>query len=109
MIPIISIILVYQDAHELLRHLLDAMRAEEVKRMKAAILKCFGLPENVNPKNVDEKTKAKLKAYGRQVLSLLLPQQLFSLSIYLFDCQPSKLCFCISLSFSFHVFLFTCA
>ena len=51
----------------MLRHLLDAMRAEEVKRMKAAILKCFGLPENVNPKNVDEKTKAKLKAYGRQV------------------------------------------
>ena len=69
MIPLMSIILVFQDAHELLRHLLDAMRAEEVKRMKAAILKCFGLPENVNPKNVDEKTKAKLKAYGRQVLS----------------------------------------
>ena len=43
------------------------MRAEEIKRMKAAILKCFGLPENVNPKNVDEKTKSKLKAYGRQV------------------------------------------
>ncbi|XP_064627312.1 ubiquitin carboxyl-terminal hydrolase 16-like [Lineus longissimus] len=53
-----------QDSHELLRHLLDGMRTEEIKRAQSGILKSFGLPENVNPRKVDDETKAKVKAYG---------------------------------------------
>ena len=41
-----------QDAHELLRHLMDALRTEEVKRQKTAILKYFGLTEKTDPKTV---------------------------------------------------------
>lgn len=56
-----------QDSHELLRYLLDNMRTEEIKRGQAGILKHFKLPENVNPKKVDDDTKIKIKEYGRQV------------------------------------------
>ena len=34
-----------QDAHELLRHLTEGIRTEEVKRQKSAILKHFKLSE----------------------------------------------------------------
>lgn len=56
-----------QDSHELLRYLLDNMRTEEIKRGQSGILKHFKLPENVNPKKVDDDTKIKIKEYGRQV------------------------------------------
>lgn len=56
-----------QDSHELLRYLLDNMRTEEIKRGQSGILKHFKLPENVNPKKVDDETKVKIKEYGRQV------------------------------------------
>ncbi|XP_061193620.1 ubiquitin carboxyl-terminal hydrolase 16-like isoform X2 [Saccostrea echinata] len=56
-----------QDSHELLRYLLDNMRMEEIKRGQAGILKHFKLPENVNPKKVDDEMKIKIKEYGRQV------------------------------------------
>ncbi|XP_060077798.1 ubiquitin carboxyl-terminal hydrolase 16-like [Ylistrum balloti] len=55
-----------QDSHELLRYLLDSMKMEEVKRRQAAILKFFKLPENVNPKKVDEETRYRVREYGRQ-------------------------------------------
>ena len=54
-----------QDAHELLRHLMESLRNEEVKRQKSAILKQFGLNEKTDPKTVDSKTKRKLQALGR--------------------------------------------
>ncbi|KAL8603378.1 hypothetical protein ACOMHN_004229 [Nucella lapillus] len=56
-----------QDSHELLRTLLDVVRSEEIKRGQSGILKYFKLPESVNPKKVDEETKAKIREYGRQV------------------------------------------
>ncbi|XP_062608823.1 ubiquitin carboxyl-terminal hydrolase 16-like [Saccostrea cucullata] len=56
-----------QDSHELLRYLLDNMRMEEIKRGQSGILKHFKLPENVNPKKVDDEMKIKIKEYGRQV------------------------------------------
>lgn len=55
-----------QDSHELLRYLLDNMKMEEIKRRQAAILKFFKLPENVNPKKVDEETRYRVREYGRQ-------------------------------------------
>ncbi|XP_059079089.1 ubiquitin carboxyl-terminal hydrolase 45-like [Tigriopus californicus] len=54
-----------QDAHELLRHLMDGLRTEEVKRQKTAILKHFGLSEKTDRKTVDDTVKLKLKALGR--------------------------------------------
>ena len=54
-----------QDAHELLRHLLDSLRSEEVKRQKSAILKNFGLTEKTDPKTVNSNMKKKLQALGR--------------------------------------------
>lgn len=54
-----------QDAHELLRHLMDGLRTEEVKRQKTAILKHFGLSEKTDPKTVQGKVKRKLQALGR--------------------------------------------
>ena len=54
-----------QDAHELLRHLMDALRTEEVKRQKTAILKYFGLTEKTDPKTVNDTLKRKLQALGR--------------------------------------------
>ncbi|XP_013383302.1 ubiquitin carboxyl-terminal hydrolase 16-like isoform X2 [Lingula anatina] len=50
-----------QDSHELLRHLLDGMKTEEIKRVQSAILQKM----NINPKKCDEDTKAKLKVYGQ--------------------------------------------
>ena len=41
-----------QDAHELLRHLMDGLRSEEVRRQRTAILKHFGLTEKTDPKKV---------------------------------------------------------
>ncbi|KAL3883146.1 hypothetical protein ACJMK2_029439 [Sinanodonta woodiana] len=55
------------DSHELLRHLLDSMRSEEIKRGQLGVLKYFKLKENVNPQKVDDDTKMKVRQYGRQV------------------------------------------
>ena len=51
-----------QDAHELLRHLIEGLRMEEVKRQRRAILKFFGLTEKTDPKSVDGHIKKKLQA-----------------------------------------------
>ena len=49
-----------QDSHELLRHLLDGLKAEEIKRSQTGILKAFNL-EHANPRKVDDETKLKIK------------------------------------------------
>ena len=54
-----------QDSHELLRHLMESLRTEEVKRQKTAILKHFGLSEKTDPKTVQARLKRKLQALGR--------------------------------------------
>ncbi len=54
-----------QDAHELLRHLMEGLRSEEVKRQKMAILKQFGLSEKTDPKSVPWATRRKLQALSR--------------------------------------------
>merc|ERR1712156_932459 len=51
-----------QDAHELLRHLIEGLRMEEVKRQRKAILKFFGLNEKTDPKTVEGHIKKKLQA-----------------------------------------------
>ncbi len=53
-------ILSSQDAHELLRHLMDGLRSEEVRRQRLAILKHYGLNDKTDPKTVEEKTRQKV-------------------------------------------------
>ena len=60
-----------QDAHELLRHLMELLKSEEVKRQKSAILRVFGLSEKTDPKTVLPKTKRQLQSlskYGNHTL-----------------------------------------
>lgn len=82
-----------QDSHELLRHLLDGLRTEEVKRQKTGILRAFHLSEKVDPKTVDEETKQKVKAYGRQVnhtiVDSIFSGQLIS-TVLCKECQMSS-------------------
>ncbi|XP_071801065.1 ubiquitin carboxyl-terminal hydrolase 16-like [Asterias amurensis] len=52
-----------QDSHELLRYLLDGMRAEEMKRMQEAILTHFDI-KGSKVKSLDDATKKKIKMYG---------------------------------------------
>jgi len=49
-----------KDAHELLRHLMDGLRCEEVRRQRLAILKHFGLNDKTDPKTVEEKVRQKV-------------------------------------------------
>ncbi|XP_076373388.1 ubiquitin specific protease 16/45 isoform X2 [Tachypleus tridentatus] len=60
------------DSHELLRHLLDGVRTEEVSRQKDGILRYFGLSKKINPKEVDEEMKKKIKGFGRQASHTLV-------------------------------------
>lgn len=61
-----------QDAHELLRYLLDGLRTEEMNRYKEAISSHLKVPKNVNPKSLDKDTvafaKGLLKACGRPLI-----------------------------------------
>ncbi|KAM3872922.1 ubiquitin carboxyl-terminal hydrolase 45 isoform 2-T2 [Diretmus argenteus] len=52
-----------QDSQELLHYLLDSIRVEETKRVKASILKAFNNPTE---KTADEETKRQVKAYGKE-------------------------------------------
>lgn len=66
------------DSHELLRHLLEGVRTEDLKRYQSAILHLFGLSEKSDPTEVEDKVRAKAKAYGRQAAELMLhPEQVF--------------------------------
>ncbi|XP_041461940.1 ubiquitin carboxyl-terminal hydrolase 16-like isoform X4 [Lytechinus variegatus] len=52
-----------QDSHELLRYLLDGMKAEEIKRMQQGLTSTFDV-KKAKVKNLDEATKKKIKEYG---------------------------------------------
>ena len=63
-----------QDAHELLRCLLDAIRNEEIIRAKKAILKAFALSEKSDPNTVSPKLKKIIKGYGKQATHTIVDQ-----------------------------------
>ncbi|XP_066992427.2 ubiquitin carboxyl-terminal hydrolase 16/45 [Anabrus simplex] len=66
------------DSHELLRHLLEEIRSEDLKRYQAEILHQVGLRTSVDPSVVSDDVKAKVRAYGRQASELILhPEQPF--------------------------------
>jgi len=53
-----------QDSQELLRYLLDSIRSEEIKRVKRAILKSFGVSGEEDAKCLDDNKRAQVKEYG---------------------------------------------
>lgn len=64
------------DSHELLRHLLEIVRNEDLRRYQLVILKEVGLNERTNPEVVDESLKSRIKFYGNQANSRLLGPEL---------------------------------
>nr|XP_045592831.1 ubiquitin carboxyl-terminal hydrolase 16-like isoform X3 [Procambarus clarkii] len=63
-----------QDAHELLRCLLEAIRNEEILRAKRAILRAFALSEKTDPNSVSPRLKMMIKGYGRQATHTIVDQ-----------------------------------
>ncbi|CAG9788534.1 unnamed protein product [Diatraea saccharalis] len=66
------------DAHELLRHLLEAVRSEDLRRYQSVILSSLGMSSKVDPAKVDGELKQKVKFYGQQASDTMLrPEQVF--------------------------------
>jgi len=67
------------DAHELLRHLLELVRSEDLKRYRLILLKKMGLAAKASRQNVSEEVTKKLKALNHEVCSIvdLVPEQVF--------------------------------
>uniref|UniRef100_A0A8C1L6E8 Ubiquitin carboxyl-terminal hydrolase n=1 Tax=Cyprinus carpio TaxID=7962 RepID=A0A8C1L6E8_CYPCA len=63
-----------QDSQELLHYLLDSMRVEETKRIKAGILKAFNNPTE---KTADQETKLQVKAYGKEGVRMNFVDRIF--------------------------------
>ncbi|XP_060523089.1 ubiquitin carboxyl-terminal hydrolase 16/45 [Cylas formicarius] len=60
------------DAHELLRHLLEAVREDDLKRFYSVILEKLGFTRKTDPATVDDEKKRITKFYGQQVSEMLL-------------------------------------
>ncbi|XP_031833336.1 ubiquitin specific protease 16/45 isoform X2 [Nomia melanderi] len=54
------------DSHELLRHLLELVRNEDLRRYQVAILKQIGLNQKTNPEEVEKSLRSCIKFYGNQ-------------------------------------------
>ncbi|XP_022126856.2 ubiquitin carboxyl-terminal hydrolase 16 [Pieris rapae] len=66
------------DSHELLRHLLEAVRSEDLRRYQSVILSSLGMNSKVDPSKVDGDVKQKVKFYGQQASDTMLrPEQVF--------------------------------
>ncbi|KAF5270650.1 hypothetical protein FQA39_LY01388 [Lamprigera yunnana] len=70
------------DSHELLRHLLEAVREEDLRRYQAVILEkmgtiftYIGLSRKTDPSSVEGDKKKIIKFYGQQASELLLPTE----------------------------------
>lgn len=63
-----------QDSQELLHYLLDSIRVEETKRVKAGILKAFNNPTE---KTADEETRREVKAYGKEGVKMNFVDRIF--------------------------------
>ncbi|XP_076171814.1 ubiquitin specific protease 16/45 isoform X3 [Ptiloglossa arizonensis] len=64
------------DSHELLRHLLELVRNEDLRRYQSIILKEVGLTQKTNPEGVEKNLKSRVKFYGNQASARLLGPEL---------------------------------
>lgn len=80
------------DSHELLRHLLEAVREEDLKRYQAVILDRLGLNTKTDPSTVEGDKKKIIKFYGQQASELLLPtEQVFrGIIVSTLQCQDCQ-------------------
>ncbi|XP_043278379.1 ubiquitin carboxyl-terminal hydrolase 16 isoform X2 [Venturia canescens] len=60
------------DSHELLRHLLEIVRNEDLRRYQSVILKEIGIGVSIKANCANDSDKAQVKFYGRQAGSRLL-------------------------------------
>lgn len=66
------------DSHEALRHLLESVRSEDLRRFQGVILKELGYSSKIDPNNVENGEKAKIKFYGNQAQErILVPEPVF--------------------------------
>lgn len=66
------------DAHEALRHLLESVRTEDLRRFQAVILEELGYNKKIDPSSVENDVKAKIKFYGNQAQDRILrPEPVF--------------------------------
>ncbi|XP_018314540.1 ubiquitin carboxyl-terminal hydrolase 16 isoform X3 [Mycetomoellerius zeteki] len=66
------------DSHEFLRHLLEIVRNEDLRRYQSIILKEVGLSEKTKPDCVEKSLKSRVKFYGNQASTRLLgPEAVF--------------------------------
>lgn len=66
------------DSHELLRHLLESVRSEDLRRYQLVILLSLGYTRSSNPTTVDDIMKDKIKFYGSQAADRIFrPEPVF--------------------------------
>ncbi|XP_011167643.1 ubiquitin carboxyl-terminal hydrolase 45 isoform X2 [Solenopsis invicta] len=66
------------DSHEFLRHLLEIVRNEDLRRYQSIILKEVGLSGKTKPECVEKGLKSRVKFYGNQAnMRLLGPEAVF--------------------------------
>lgn len=66
------------DSHELLRHLLESVRSEDLRRYQMVILVSLGYTKNVDPQTVENSVKETCKFYGAQAEDRIFrPEQVF--------------------------------
>uniref|UniRef100_U5EYX0 Ubiquitin carboxyl-terminal hydrolase n=1 Tax=Corethrella appendiculata TaxID=1370023 RepID=U5EYX0_9DIPT len=66
------------DSHELLRHLLESVRSEDLRRYQMVILKTLGFTSKVDPQTVEDVIRQKIKLYGQQASDRILrPEPVF--------------------------------
>ncbi|XP_038116054.1 ubiquitin carboxyl-terminal hydrolase 16 [Culex quinquefasciatus] len=66
------------DSHELLRHLLESVRSEDLRRYQLVILLSLGYGKRVDPNTVEDTMKEKIKFYGTQASDRILgPEPVF--------------------------------
>lgn len=66
------------DSHELLRHLLESVRNEDLRRYQTLILHALGYNTKIDPQKVQGDVKKKIRFYGQQASDRILrPEQVF--------------------------------
>lgn len=66
------------DSHEALRHLLESVRTEDLRRFQTVILRELGYNSKVDPKNVRDEDRSKIKYFGKKAEDRILgPEPVF--------------------------------
>ncbi|XP_040571683.1 ubiquitin carboxyl-terminal hydrolase 45 [Lepeophtheirus salmonis] len=63
-----------EDSHELLRHLMEGVKTEEVNRQKTSVLKHYGLTDKASRVSLHEKTRKRLQSCNRYTNHTIVDQ-----------------------------------